>query len=322
MSNTFEQAESTEDGSAAAAGDVPIVPRRHPYRWLAAAVTLWLAFSFAQAIATKETMHWDTVGQYVFHPDILAGLVVTLKLTAVATVLGVVGGIVLAIMRLSPNPVLSGVSTGYVWFFRGTPLLVQLLFFYFMAALFPTLSISIPYGPTLFSVSTNIVMTQFVAAVLAFGSNEAAYMAEIVRSGIMSVSIGQNEAAASLGISRRRTLWHIVLPQAMRIIIPPMANNVILLLKATSLVLVIAVPDLLTSVQLIYSTNFLQIPLLTVACAWYLSITSVLTVVQYYLERRFGRGSGYGSSKRNRTRQRWLVGFRGQPAERSLALTN
>jgi polar amino acid transport system permease protein len=269
---------------------VKVERQRHPARWASAAAALFLLFMFVQSLATNKNMRWDAVGHYMFDHSVLEGLLVTVKLTVTSMALGIVGGVILAIMRLSPNPVLSTISALYIWFFRGTPLLVQLLFFYFLAALFPRLGLGIPYGPTFVSGSTNVLITQFVAAVLAFGFNEAAYMAEIVRSGIISVDIGQSEAAAAIGISRAQTLRHIVLPQAMRIIIPPTTNNAISLLKTTSLVLLIAIPDLLTSVQLIYSRNFLQIPLLTVACIWYLAVTTVLTVIQYYIERHFGRG--------------------------------
>lgn len=269
---------------------VKVERQRHPARWAAAAAVLFLMFMFVQSLATNKNMRWDVIGHYMFDHSVLEGLLVTVKLTVASMALGIVGGIILAIMRLSPNPVLSTISALYIWFFRGTPLLVQLLFFYFLAALFPRLGLGIPYGPTFVSGSTNVLITQFVAAVLAFGLNEAAYMAEIVRAGIISVDGGQSEAAAAVGLSRGQTLRHIVLPQAMRVIIPPTTNNTISLLKTTSLVLLIAIPDLLTSVQLIYSTNFLQIPLLTVACIWYLAVTTVLTVIQYYTERHFGRG--------------------------------
>jgi polar amino acid transport system permease protein len=269
---------------------VKVERQRHPARWASAAVVLFLVFMFVQSLVTNKNMHWDVVGHYMFDHSVLGGLLVTVRLTVMSMVLGIVGGVILAIMRLSPNPVLSTISALYIWFFRGTPLLVQLLFFYFLAALFPRLGLGIPYGPTFVSGSTNVLITQFVAAVLAFGLNEAAYMAEIVRAGIISVDGGQSEAAAAIGLSRAQTLRHIVLPQAMRIIIPPTTNNAVSLLKTTSLVLLIAIPDLLTSVQLIYSRNFLQIPLLTVACIWYLAVTTVVTVIQYYVEQHFSRG--------------------------------
>lgn len=279
---------------------VKVERQRHPARWVSAAAVLFLMFMFVQSVVTNKNMRWDVVGQYLFNHSVLAGLLITIKLTVVSMALGIVGGVILAIMRLSPNPVLSTTSALYIWFLRATPLLVQLLFFYFLAALFPRLGLGIPYGPTFVSGSTNVLITQFVAAVLAFGLNEAAYMAEIVRAGIISVDAGQSEAAAAVGLSRGQTLRRIVLPQAMRVVIPPTTNNTISLLKTTSLVLLIAIPDLLTSVQLIYSRNFLQIPLLTVACVWYLAVTTVLTVIQYYIERHFGRGVNTRTSSTRR----------------------
>lgn len=194
-------------------GTVKVQRARHPARWVSAATVLFLLFMFTQSIATNKNMRWDVVGAYLFDDSVITGLLVTLKLTAMSMAVGIAGGIVLAVMRLSPNPVLAAISKLYIWFFRGTPLLVQLLFFYFLAALFPELGVGIPYGPTFISGQTNVLITQFVAAVLAFGCNEAAYMAEIVRAGIISVDPGQTEAAMSIGMSRGQTLRHIVLPK-------------------------------------------------------------------------------------------------------------
>jgi polar amino acid transport system permease protein len=193
-------------------------------------------------------------------------------------------------MRLSPNPLVSGASWFYIWFFRGTPILVQLLFWNFISALYPKIGFGIPFGPEFFSVDANTLITPFVAAILGLGLNEGAYMAEIVRAGILSVDEGQTDAAHALGMTRLQTMRRIVLPQAMRVIIPPTGNETISMLKTSSLVSVIAIKDLLYSVQLIYAVNYKQIPLLMVASLWYLIFTTLLSIGQYYVERRFGRG--------------------------------
>jgi polar amino acid transport system permease protein len=216
---------------------------------------------------------------------------VTLELTAIAMVVGIVLGVGLAVMRLSPNPLVSGASGLYVWFFRGTPVLVQLLFWNFISALYPTISVGIPFGPDLVHGDANTLVTPFIAAILGLGLNQAAYQAEIVRGGVLAVEEGQTEAAKALGMTRLLTMRRIVLPQAMRVIIPPTGNEVISMLKTSSLVSVIAYPELLYSAQLIYAVNFRQIPLLLVVCIWYLFVTTLLSIGQYYLERRFGRGT-------------------------------
>src|SRR5439155_15199184 len=225
----------------------------------------------------------------------LEGAVVTLELTALAMAMGVVLGVVLAVMRLSPNPLVSGPSWLYIWFFRATPVLVQLLFWYNIAAIYPRISLGIPFvGVEFVHGSANTVITTFVAALLGLGLNEGAYMAEIVRAGIISVGEGQTDAAQSLGMSRLQIMRRIVLPQAMRVIIPPTGNETISMLKTSSLVSVIAYRELLYSVQLIYAVNFLQIPLLIVASLWYLIVTTVLSIGQYFLEQYFGRGTARG----------------------------
>jgi polar amino acid transport system permease protein len=227
----------------------------------------------------------------VFEKSILSGLLVTLELTAVSMALGVVLGTVLAIMRLSANPLLRGVAGAYVWLFRGTPILVQLLFWFFLGTVLPKISLGIPFGPEWVEWDTNTVITQFAAAILGLGLNEAAYMAEIVRAGIRSVDPGQPEAAQALGMSPAVTYRRVVLPQAARLIVPPTANETISMLKLTSLVLVIGLPELTTTAQLIYGRNFQQIPLLIVASIWYLVLTTLLTLLQSRLERRMSRGT-------------------------------
>jgi polar amino acid transport system permease protein len=270
---------------------IKAVPVRHPGRWIAIVVLAVLAAMLVHALFTNKAFNWPVVGQYLFAPQILNGLKNTLILTILSMVIGVVGGIGLAVMRLSPNRILSAVAWLYIWLFRGVPLIGQLLFWNFFAVLYSRLSLGIPFGPEFFSFDVNTVITQFVASLLGLGLNEAAYMAEIVRSGLQSVDEGQSEAAGALGLSRTQTLRRIVLPQAMRVIIPPTGNETISMLKTTSLVVVIGYSELLTSAQRIYSNNFQTIALLIVVAIWYLALTSILSVGQYYVERRFGRGT-------------------------------
>ena len=270
---------------------VKAVPVRHTGRWIAAAIILILLATMIRSVATNDRFEWDLVRHYLFSSQVMHGLVVTLELTVVSMVIGVALGVVLAIMRLSPNPLVKGSSWAYVWIFRGTPILVQLLFWNFIAALYPTISLGIPFGPSFVDANANQIITPFVAAILGLGLNEGAYMSEIVRAGILSVDEGQTEAAQALGMNRLMTLRRIVLPQAMRVIIPPTGNETISMLKTTSLVSVIAYSELLYSAQLIYAVNYKIIPLLLVASAWYLLVTTILSIGQYYLERRFGRGS-------------------------------
>jgi polar amino acid transport system permease protein len=244
-----------------------------------------------RSVATNPRFEWNIVGDYFFSSQVTHGLVVTIELTVIAMVIGIALGIVLAIMRLSPNPLVSGASFTYIWFFRGTPLLVQLLFWNFISALYPKFSLGIPFGPELTTIDANSLITPFVAAILGLGLNEAAYMAEIVRAGLLSVDEGQTEASQALGLTRLQTIRRIVLPQAMRVIIPPTGNETISMLKNTALVSVIAYTELLYSVQLIYAANYKQIPLLLVASLWYLIVTTVLSIGQYYVERHYGRGT-------------------------------
>ena len=274
-----------------AAEDIQAVPVRHVGRWVAAVIVAVIAVSIIHSMASNPNFEWGVVGHYLFDPRITRGVVVTIELTLAAQALGVVLGVVLAIMRLSPNPLVSGGSWLYVFFFRGTPVLVQLLFWSFIGALYRTISIGIPFGPSFIHLNSNTLITGFLTVVLGLGLNEGAYMSEIVRAGIISVDEGQQEAALSLGMSRLQTMRRIVLPQAMRVIIPPTGNETISMLKTTSLALVVPFTELTTAAVNIYSNNFQTIPLLIVVSLWYLAITSVLYVGQYYLERHFARGS-------------------------------
>ena len=278
---------------------IKAVPVRHWGRWISAAILLFAAFALGWSLAHNPHVHFATIGAYLFKPLTLRGVVVTLEMTAIAMVIGIVGGTIVAVMRLSDNPVLRVVAWIYVWLFRGVPLLVQIIFWGFLGALYPTIFVGIPFVGVVFGRgNTSALIGSFTAAILALGLNEVAYAAELVRSGIISVDEGQHEAAYSMGMSRGLTMRRVVLPQAMRVIIPPMGNETITMLKMTSLVSVISGNDLLTTVQKVYEQNFQVIPLLIVASLWYLALTTVLTVGQHYLEKRFGRGFGHADSAR------------------------
>ncbi|MER5350846.1 amino acid ABC transporter permease [Kitasatospora sp. NPDC002551] len=286
---------------------------RHPGRWAGAAVIVVLAAMLLHALIFNPAFQWDVVKDTLQNEQILRGIVVTLELTVLSMLMGVAGGVLLAIMRLSPNPLLSGTAWFYIWIFRGTPVLVQLVFWNFLGALWPKLSIGIPFGPELWSESTNTLIPTFTAALLGLGLNEAAYMAEIVRGGIQSVDEGQSEAAHALGMSRAATLRRIVLPQAMRVIIPPTGNETISMLKTTSLVQVISLSELFTAGHDIYSRTFQTIPVLVAVSIYYLIMTSILTVGQYYIERHYARGANRTLPPTPLQRLRLLFGGRPTP---------
>ncbi len=296
----------SHQAAGAQAPEIRAVGRRHPGRWITGAIVIYVAITLAQSFVENPNYEWDVVAEWFTAPRILAGLASTFLLTAIAMAVSMALGVVLAVMRLSPNPLLSGASWVYVWFFRGTPLLVQLIFWYNLAALYPQIGIGLPFGGPGISVSTNDAITPFTAAILALGLNESAYMAEIVRSGILAVDAGQTQAAAALGLTRLETIRLIVLPQAMRVIIPPTGNEVISMLKTTSLVSIISYTELMYAGQLIYAVNFKTIPLLITVSIWYLIVTSVLMVVQSRIERRFGRGSA-STSAGSRGAQLWRL---------------
>lgn len=269
-----------------------VVPLRHPVRWIASVVALVLLAQFAHALATNPVFQWHAFGYWFFRPVIVRGLVLTLELTGLAAVFGLLAGIVLALMRLSASPLLRAVSWGYVWVFRSIPLIVLLLFLANVSALYSSLSLGIPFGPGFVRFDANDVLSFFVVAVLGLSLNEAAYAAEIVRSGIISVDHGQREAAAALGLPRWRQYRRIILPQATRTIIPTYANQLIGLLKGTSVVYITSLLELFGEVETQASTNSGQIiPLLMVGTVWYIILTSVLSVIQYHVERYFSRGA-------------------------------
>jgi polar amino acid transport system permease protein len=264
---------------------IKAIPVRHPWRWVAAVLIVLVAAGFIYTVATAPNLQWGVVQHYQFQERILLGVVGTLELTVIAMVIGIALGVLLAVMRLSPNPVMSTVSWFYLWFFRGTPVLVQLFFWWNLPLILPTI------GAFGWHVQTVDYINAFIAAILGLGLNEAAYMAEIVRAGMISVDQGQSEAAMALGMRRTQVLRRIVLPQAMRVIIPPTGNETISMLKTSSLAFITTFGELFRVQTEISSFNYRIVELLIVVSVWYLFFTSILTVGQYYIERYFARGS-------------------------------
>lgn len=263
------------------------IPKGKVFLW---AITLLITANFAVVVGTNDNFGWDVVAEYLFSDTILQGLWVTIWLAVVGMIIGVILGLPIAIARMSDDPLARSLSGVFVWFFRGTPLLVQLILWYNLSFLFPQITLSIPFGPTLAAWNSNDLITPITAAIIGLALNEAAYMAEIIRGGLLSVERGQMETAEAFGMKPMRALWRIVIPQAMRSIVPPTGNQFISMIKATSLVSVIAMADLLYSAQSIYNRNFEVIPLLMVAVLWYLLITSILSVIQSRIERYYARG--------------------------------
>lgn len=287
------------------AHELPPIRARHPGRWVASVIVLFIAAQILISVITNPRFKWDIVGEYLFSDIILSGVRLTIGLTLIAQLLGIVVGVGLAIMRLSPNPTVARCAWVYLWFFRGTPLLVQLIFWYNISALYPEFTIGLPFLEPLVSFNANALITPLAVAILGLGLNEGAYMAEIVRGGILGVDSGQSQAAKALGMTHSQTLRRIVLPQALRLILPPTGNQTILMLKTTSLVSILALADLLYSAQSIYTRTFQTIPLLIVVSLWYITITSVLTIGQTLLERKLSNG---GSRQEPPQMLRWLLG--------------
>ncbi|MCQ4159323.1 amino acid ABC transporter permease [Roseomonas sp. GC11] len=261
------------------------VPNRHWGRWAAVAAILLLLAALARAFAVGQ-IEWAFVGRFFTAPAIMAGLVNTLWMTFGAMALGIALGVVTAVMRMSPNPVLQGVAMGYAWLFRGTPVILQLLLWFNLALIFPRL------GLGEWSVRTVDVMTPALAALLGLGINQGAYTSEVIRAGMLSVDAGQYEAAKAIGMTRLKALRRIIFPQAMKVVIPPLGNEFIGMVKLTSLASVIQFAEILHAAQNIYYANSRVIELLIVAAIWYLIIVSILTPLQMLLERRFARGTG------------------------------
>ncbi len=288
--------------------DLVVAPRSRPWRWVGRAAVVVVVLTLATSFVTNPNYRWDVVATYLLDARILAGLRTTLLLTAVGMVLAAALGLTLATMRMSSSHLVSGTAGAYVWFFRGTPVLVQLILWYNLAILVPQVRIGLPFGgPTLWEASTNDLITPWTAAILGLALNEAAYLAEIIRSGITSVDRGQSEAAQALGLGRVATFRRIVMPQALRVIVPPASNEAIGLLKYSSVVSVIALPELLYSGQLIYARTYETIPVLIVVSIWYLVVVTALTAVEHRLERRLGVGFRSGVDARPGRWSRWLA---------------
>ena len=266
-------------------------PVPHPGRWISAAVVAVLAAMMVHGLATNEKYYWSTVWLYFRDVRIVQAVGWTLVLTVAAMVLGITLAVLIAIMRQSDNPVLRGVAYFYIWFFRGTPIYTQLVFWGLLPALYTRLSLGIPFGPEFFDFSTKDVFSGAVAAILGLGLNEGAYLSEIARSGLNSVDPGQREAAGALGMRDGQILRRIILPQAMRVIVPPTGNETISMLKTTSLVAYVPYYELFFQTSAIGSRTFQPFPMLVTASLWYLAMTSVLMVGQYYIERYYARGS-------------------------------
>lgn len=267
------------------------VPVRHPGRWISAVVILGFLAVFLQSLVTNSNFRWDIVGTYILDVKVVQGVGWTLLLTVASMVLAIVLAILLAFMRQSDNPVFRWSSWVWVWFFRGTPVYTQLVFWGLISVLYPKISAGVPFGPELFSFDTSAIVTATVAAILGLGLNESAYLAEIFRAGLKSVDRGQMEAAEALGMGKTKIMWRIILPQAMRVIVPPTGNETIGMLKTTSLVL--AVPftlDLTFATNTLANRTYLPVPLLIVAAIWYLLITSILMVGQHFIEAYYGKG--------------------------------
>lgn len=264
--------------------DAP-VPLRPWGRWICAALLILFLAAIAYIFFSSPNVKWWAIGRYLFAPQIMNGLLMTIELTAICMAIGVCLGVCAGLMRVSVNPVLKGAGWLYVWFFRATPQLVQVIFWFNISLFVPELRLGFV------TLDMNTVVTSFVAATLALGLNQGAYMAEIVRSGIISVDKGQTAAATAIGMSRGQINRLIVLPQALKVILPPAGNEFISLLKSTSLVSAISARDLLNEAQSIYQQNFLVIELLIVASLWYMLLTTLASVAQYFLERSVAGGA-------------------------------
>ncbi|MEV0742274.1 amino acid ABC transporter permease [Streptomyces sp. NPDC050549] len=269
-----------------------VQPLRRPGRWIVTLVVLVLIAQFVHGLVTNPFYQWDRFGYWFLRPTILDGLVITLEVAALSAVLGLLGGILLALARLSKSPVLRAASWTYVWALRSIPLIVVLIFLYNFSALYQTLSIGAPFGPAFFSFDESKLATDMVVAVVGLSLNEAAYAAEVVRGGILSVDQGQHEAASALGLPKGYQFRRIVFPQALRSITPNYVNQLIGLIKSTSLVFYVSLLDLFGSAQTMGSTYPGDIvPLLLVVTVWYLILTSVVSVIQFYVERHYARGA-------------------------------
>ena len=288
--------------------DIVAIPLRHPWRWVSASLLALVLGLFIYSLVSSPNINHDIVNKYLFNQKVIDAALLTVVLTVVSMAIGTILAIILAVMKLSSNPVLRVIASGYIGFFRGTPLLLQVVFWGYLGIIYPTIDVGIPFTDIIWwSEKTSLVFTSLVAGIIALSLNEAAYAAEIVRAGILSVDQGQAEAAKSLGMSSGYTLRRVVLPQAMRVIIPPMGNEFISMLKNTSLLQVVAVMELYARTSQISSQNLAQVELLVVAGFWYLVMTTILSFPQSYLEKKFGRGFSPADAQK-----RWLgIGSKG-----------
>ncbi|PUB28721.1 amino acid ABC transporter membrane protein (PAAT family) [Promicromonospora sp. AC04] len=301
MSDVTAQTHASASGKDPVPNRIQARPVPRPGRIVAAVIVLVLAAMAANALITNDAFRWDVVWLYLRDIVVIRGVMWTLILTFGSMVVAIVLAVTLAVMRRSDNPVMRWVSWAYIWFFRGTPIYTQLIFWGLLSVLYPRLSLGIPFGPEFFSFRTDDVFTAFWLALIGLALNEAAYLAEIVRAGLTSVDPGQTEAAKALGMKDGKIMRRVVLPQAMRVIVPPTGNETISMLKTTSLV--VALPftyELMYATSAIGNRNFLPVPLLVIAALWYLLITSILMVGQHYLEQYYGRGFGTTTRRRGR----------------------
>ncbi|GAA3389810.1 amino acid ABC transporter permease [Cryptosporangium minutisporangium] len=312
-------ADDTSAGATTASAErvrpepIKAVPVRHPGRWVAVAVIVVLAAMFVNMLLTNPAFNWSFMFDHMFRDPILEGAWTSIKMTVLAMIVGVGLGIVAAVMRLSANPVLSTVAWLYTWFFRAIPRFVLLILCGNLGILYAQFEIGLPFdrqigdllgidlNGRIFGVDANDFLTAFVAGLIGLALSEGAYMAEIVRAGIQSVDPGQAEAAQALGMSRGRAMRRIVLPQAMRVIVPPTGNETIAMLKDTSLLAAIPLAELFFQLRAVGTRTFQVFPMLVSACLWYLALSSVLMIGQYFLERYFGRGFGTATRTRVRT---------------------
>lgn len=280
--------------SYAAPETIQAIRLRHPWRTVFAAVLIIIAALVLYDTAfNRPVFNWPEVGKYLFDSRIVNGAWITLQLTVYSMIIAILLGVAIAIMRMSPNPVVRSVAWVYLWFFRGTPVYVQLVFWGMVPVIYKTVSLGIPFTEAMVTWDTKDLLPMFTLAVIGLALNEAAYLAEIVRAGLLSVDKGQDEAAVALGLGWWHTMTRVVLPQAMRVIIPPTGNEVISMLKTTSLVTAVPVSlDLFGRQKDIAAVTYQPVPMLIVASIWYLAVTSILMVGQFYLERHFAKGVG------------------------------
>ena len=294
---------------------IPLNARHAPAwgRWIGGAAAAVFGLWVLYVLVVTPNIHWDVVAGSLTAATVLEGLWVTIALSTISMAAGILIGLVVAVMQLSRNPVLRIVAGAFSWFFRGTPLLVQLLFWFNLGVIFPRLEFGVPFGgPKLFGVEASII-TPFIAGLLGLAINEGAYMSQIIRAGILSVDSGQREAAEAMGMSRSRIMGRIILPQAMRILLPPTGNQFISMLKTSSLVSIIAGSDLMTVVQRIYLGNFEVISMLIVASIWYLVLTTVATIGQHFLEKKYSKGFDGRTPVHNKVLAKLSPSFPGKP---------